>query len=202
MSAPVRNPARPPSPEVVALPLPVDPAEGLLTVVMWSLSSGTLVCAVSGEVDVCTAPWLRDRLLPRIHLAGPDLVVDLAEVRFFGAAGLTVLVEAKAAADASGVGFCVVARTRPVLLPLALTGLDLEFDVHPHIDGVPTRGGVPGQRPSLVAVSLVDRHSQVTAAAEVSRPGRGGSPTRTPGAGAPRPRPTLAASSADLPASA
>ena len=76
MSTLVRNPARSPSPEVL-LPTSVHPPARLLTVAMWPLSTSALVCAVSGEVDLSTAPQLRERLLAQIHLAGPNLVVDL-----------------------------------------------------------------------------------------------------------------------------
>lgn len=107
-------------------------------------------CRLSPCCARCPASWtaplpphLRDRLLGEIGSAGPDLVVDLSEVSFLGAAGLSVLVEAGATAGASGVGLYVVARTRPVLRPLTLTGLDSEFAVFPHVDGVPVRGPRP-----------------------------------------------------------
>lgn len=135
MSADVRSADGPLSPRVV-----VASPRGLLVVAVRPLSALALLCAVSGEVDLSTAPHLRDRLLGQIGVAGPDLVVDLSEVGFLGAAGLTVLVEARAAAAASGVGLCVVARTRPVLRPMAVTGLDIEFDVFPRVDDVPSRG--------------------------------------------------------------
>jgi anti-anti-sigma factor len=120
MSASVRNPAPPLSLDVVLTP-------------------SAAVCAVSGEVDLSTAPELRDRLLAQVSPAGPDVVVDLVEVSFFGAAGLSVLVEVQAAADACGVGFYVVARTRAVLVPLTVTGLDRVLDVHPDVAGVQAR---------------------------------------------------------------
>ncbi|MER5261822.1 STAS domain-containing protein [Actinosynnema sp. NPDC002837] len=142
MAIPVRSPDRSPSPGVV-LPWSELPPARLLTVVTRALSSSTVVCAVSGEVDLWTAPRLRDRLAEQIRPAGPDLVADLGEVVFFGAAGLTVLVEARSAADAAGVRFSLVARTRPVLRPLTITGLHLVFDVYAHVDGVPARGGPP-----------------------------------------------------------
>ncbi|MEU4746174.1 STAS domain-containing protein [Actinosynnema sp. NPDC023658] len=135
MSADARSAARPPSP-AVATPLP----GALLEVAVRPLSPRTLLCAVSGVVDLFTAPHLRDRLLGQIRSGGPDLVVDLGEVGILSAAGLTVLVETRAAAEASGVGLCVVARTRPVLRALAVTGLDVEFEVVPHVDGVPREG--------------------------------------------------------------
>ncbi|PSL57025.1 anti-anti-sigma factor [Saccharothrix carnea] len=145
MASPVRNPARSTSPEVV-IPRSGLPPAHLLTVVTRTLSSSTVVCAVSGEVDLWTAPHLRDRLVEQIRMAGPDLVADLGGVGFLGAAGLTVLVEVRSAAEASGVRFSLVARTRPVLRPLAVTGLHLVFDVYTHVDGVPGRGELQDPR--------------------------------------------------------
>ncbi|MEV8444072.1 STAS domain-containing protein [Actinosynnema sp. NPDC051121] len=145
MAVPVRSPARSPSSGVV-LPRSGPPPARLFSVATRALSSSTVVCAVSGEVDLWTAPRLRERLAKQIRPAGPDLVADLGEVVFFGAAGLTVLVEARSAADASGVRFFLVARTRPVLRPLTVTGLHLVFDVHAHVDGVPARDGPPHHR--------------------------------------------------------
>ncbi|XVV07608.1 STAS domain-containing protein [Actinosynnema sp. CA-248983] len=111
-----------------------------------ALSSSTVVCAVSGDVDLRTAPRLRDRLVAQLRPAGPDLVADLGDVGFLGAAGLTALVAARSAADACGVRFCLVARTRPVLRPLAVTGLLLAFDVYVHVDDAPARGAPPDHR--------------------------------------------------------
>ena len=92
-----------------------------------------VVLAVRGEVDSRTSPLLRDRLLQHLRPACPHLVVDLTEVSFFGAAGLTVLVTVRKAAEAAGVRLCLVAGTRVVLRPLAITGLDELFDVHPDL---------------------------------------------------------------------
>lgn len=150
MSASTRNPVGPSSPETV-LPSSVRPPAPRVAVAVRP-SSCAVVCAVSGEVDLSTTPHLRDRLLGQIRLSGPDLVVDLGEVRFFGAAGLGVLVEVRAAAEASGVGFCVIARTRAVLLPLIVTGLDLVFTVYSDVDGVPARGGSPDRTSGQSAV--------------------------------------------------
>jgi anti-sigma B factor antagonist len=148
MSVHVRNPGRSPAAEI-ALPWAVRPAAPPLTVTIRSLSPSALICAVFGEVDSWTAPRLRDRLVAQVHVGGPDLVVDLGEVGFLGAAGLGVLVEVKIAAEASGVGFCLVARTRPVLRPLTVTGLDLAFEVYPHVDLVPVSGWAPGRWSSV-----------------------------------------------------
>ena len=45
---------------------------------------------------------------------------------------------------ATGSSLCLVARTRVVLLPLTITGLDCEFDIYPELADVPLfLGGGP-----------------------------------------------------------
>jgi anti-anti-sigma factor len=80
-----------------------------------------------------TSTLLKDRLLAHLHDTVPRMIVDLNEVGFFGAAGLTVLATVNEAAAAAGVKLCVVARTRVVLLPLTITGLDSMFQISPDL---------------------------------------------------------------------
>ncbi len=57
---------------------------------------------VSGEVDLETAPHLWDMLNTRLHGGGTKLVVNLADVDFFGATGLRILQRARLLADETG----------------------------------------------------------------------------------------------------
>ena len=122
-------------------PATVLPGKGsgaaLLTVTAKAIWSGAVVISVRGEVDRCTSPLLQDAVLAQLRPAGPSLVIDLTEVGFFGAAGLTVLVTVRQAAVAADVRLRVVARTRVVLLPLTITGLDRMFDIYPELAGGP-----------------------------------------------------------------
>lgn len=80
--------------------------------------------SVTGEVDIATAPTWRSALAPM--LADPTLrllVCDLTGLSFLGAAGVSVLLDTHSALAARGVGLRVVAETRVVLRPLAITGL-------------------------------------------------------------------------------
>lgn len=110
-----------------------QPAEEILTVTECPAPPGAFVVAVHGEVDRSTSPLLCDRLLQHLRPARPRLVVDLTDVSFLGAAGLTVLVTVREAAETAGVRMSLVAGTRVVLRPLAITGLDELFDVCPDI---------------------------------------------------------------------
>lgn len=124
----VRQPSR-----ATAVLSPPRPGAELLTVTARSILSGPVVLAVRGEVDSSTSQQLQDGLLTHLRPTGPLLVIDLTDVSFFGAAGLTVLVNVRDAAVAARGRLCVVARTRPVLLPLMITGLDDLFDIYPDI---------------------------------------------------------------------
>ncbi|HEY0187409.1 MAG TPA: STAS domain-containing protein [Cellulomonas sp.] len=53
---------------------------------------GRTVVHVSGEIDVYTAPTLRERLTALVDQGHADLVVDLTEVRFMDSTGLGLLV--------------------------------------------------------------------------------------------------------------
>jgi anti-sigma B factor antagonist len=121
-----------PPPATTVLP-DLHPDVELLTVTVRPILSGPIVLAVHGEVDSSTSPQLQDGLLAHLRPTGPSLVVDLTDVSFLGAAGLTVLVTVDEAAMAARVRLCVVAHTRPVLRPLRITGLDDRFDLHPDI---------------------------------------------------------------------
>jgi anti-sigma B factor antagonist len=133
-------------------PLPSDgperavavlPSE-LLTVTAQPAPSGVVAVAAHGEVDSWTGSVLQDALLVQLRSAGPELVIDLSDMGFFGAAGLTVLVTVREAAVTAGVRLCLVAHTRVVLLPLTITGLDRVFDIYPSLaDTPPFRGDGP-----------------------------------------------------------
>jgi anti-sigma B factor antagonist len=50
------------------------------------------VVVLQGEIDVHTAPRLRDALMPGIDAGAQAIVIDLSEVSFIDAAGLGVIV--------------------------------------------------------------------------------------------------------------
>ncbi|GHH42530.1 STAS domain-containing protein [Lentzea cavernae] len=92
-------------------------------------SSGAVVVALSGEVDMTNCASLRDQTTEQLW-STHHLVLDLSGVTFLCAAGLTFLVDVSAAARPPGTRLCVVARTRQVRLPLMITGLSGVMDLH------------------------------------------------------------------------
>ena len=84
---------------------------------------GRAVVAVSGEVDVYTAPTLREHLNGRIADGATHLVVDLNDVGFMDSTGLGVLVGGlKRLRQADG-NLQVVCHSEPVLKIFKVTGL-------------------------------------------------------------------------------
>lgn len=107
------------------------PGATRFTVTEQLVRRGSVVVAVFGEVDARSGPVLHTRLQEHVRKAGPDLVVDLTAVSFLSIAGLATLMAVWEATVTAEVEFVVVARTRAVLRPLRLTGLDRKFDVVP-----------------------------------------------------------------------
>ncbi|MDX3663305.1 STAS domain-containing protein [Streptomyces sp. ID05-26A] len=94
---------------------------------------GVTVLAVSGEVDMVSAPALREALVNGLGDGGV-FVVDMSSVTFLGSAGLAVLVEAAKLAQQQSAALKVVATARAVTRPLEATGLGEVFSLHPSVD--------------------------------------------------------------------
>ncbi len=113
---------------MLATPVPgavPEPGRLLAVTAIRGEPSGRVVVQVVGAVDAYTAPLLQLCLESQADQRGlRELVVDLAQVTFLGAAGVTVLVQAHRRCrtrDARLVLRC--AGRRRVLRPLQLTGL-------------------------------------------------------------------------------
>lgn len=84
-------------------------------------ATGLVVVRVAGEIDILGAPLLRQCVDDRLPGACA-FVLDLSGVTFFGAAGISVLVEASAAAERLRVNWAL-ACPPAVLRPLQVTDL-------------------------------------------------------------------------------
>lgn len=92
-----------------------------------------MVVSLTGELDVGTAPELRQRLL-ELHTDGErDLVVDLDGTHVIDEMGLGVLLGGVWRARARGGSFALVCSTDRIREVLALTGMDRAIDVHPSV---------------------------------------------------------------------
>ena len=95
---------------------------------------GWVVLSVSGEVDVATAPRLRERLVDLVTEGNHRIVVDLENVDFLDSTGLGVLVGALKRVRGEGGSLDIVCTHERILKIFSITGLDKVFGLH---DSVP-----------------------------------------------------------------
>ncbi|MHA7651461.1 STAS domain-containing protein [Mycobacterium sp. ML4] len=96
-------------------------------------TDGTAVLAVSGEVDMLSAPQLAEAIHTALGAKPAALVVDLTKVEFLASAGLSVLVNGQAEV-APPTRFAVVADGPATSRPIKLMGIDSLLSLHRTLD--------------------------------------------------------------------
>jgi anti-sigma B factor antagonist len=94
------------------------------------LGGDAYVVSVSGDLDLATAPQLRDELAHAAAEGGTEIVVDLLRVPFVDSVALGVLVEASKRTKARGGVFRVVCDDRRIARIIEITGLDRVLRLH------------------------------------------------------------------------
>jgi anti-sigma B factor antagonist len=116
------------------LPVPAPPFH-----VGVSRSDGRVVIGVEGELDLATAPQLRDSLVALSEEGQTQVVLDLTRLSFIDSTGLSVLVMALNRARADGGSVLLRNPSQSVLRILEITGLVLVFTIE-NKDAVPSAG--------------------------------------------------------------
>ena len=93
------------------------------------LRQGLGLVQVGGEVDIYTAPRLKDEIVALIDEGAANMVVDLSGVTFIDSTALGVLIGGIKRVHTLGGELVMVAESRPVQKILAITGLDKVFIV-------------------------------------------------------------------------
>lgn len=94
----------------------------------------TAVVSVVGTVDFLSSPSLEDGLKACVAEEPAAVVVDLSETEFLTSAGISVLLDARAQAQDSGIGFGVVADAPATSRPITLLGLGEVLNLHADLD--------------------------------------------------------------------
>lgn len=113
-----------------------DPAASVLTITVSRPRVGTVVCTAVGEVDLTTAPALRERLQKATSDGRRHLILNLSGVTFLSAAGVGALVQTWTAQQDRYVMALLMCNSRPVTRVLdALAELHLTppFQRYDHI---------------------------------------------------------------------
>ena len=98
-----------------------------------SVVDGRTVVQVVGEIDVYTAPQLREQLDAEIDAGRYDLVVDLSGVTFMDSTGLGVLVGRLKQIRLNDGSMRLVCAHDRVLKVFVITGLDKVFAIYPTV---------------------------------------------------------------------
>lgn len=96
--------------------------------------SSHTVLEVGGEVDVYTAPKLRERITELLDGGVGAVVIDLGKVDFMDSTGLGVLVGGHRKARAIGASFGVVCGKEALLKIFRITALDQVLPLFPTVD--------------------------------------------------------------------
>jgi anti-sigma B factor antagonist len=113
-------------------------------------SGDCAVLRVAGEVDVYTAPTLRERMLEVAAKGAVHLIVDMGGVDFLDSSGLAALVEARKRLREGGGSLIPVITNPRILRVFEITGLSYALP----------------PRPSVPAAITADPHWSQTAESE------------------------------------
>jgi len=92
------------------------------------------VLAVGGEVDVATAPRLREQLIGLVNQGSHRIVVDLTAVDFLDSTGLGVLVGALKRVRTHDGDLSLVCDEPRILKVFEITGLTKVFAMYADVD--------------------------------------------------------------------
>ena len=92
------------------------------------------VVVVGGEIDVYTAPKLREQLIDLVSSGQYHLVVDMEGVEFLDSTGLGVLVGALKRVRTQEGDLSLVCTEARILKVFEITGLTKVFSIHDSVD--------------------------------------------------------------------
>jgi anti-sigma B factor antagonist len=96
--------------------------------------AGRTVLEIGGEIDVYTAPMLRERLIELAASGANQLVVDLSRVEFLDSTALGVLAGAHRRLRAAAGSLTLVCPHERILKIFRITGLDSVFDIYEDVE--------------------------------------------------------------------
>ena len=94
------------------------------------LASDAYVISLAGEVDLYTAPELKQQLLDVIGQGGKDVFVDFSETTFIDSTTLGVLVGGIKRLRPNGGQLTLVCNDRNITKIFEITGLDKVFPIY------------------------------------------------------------------------
>lgn len=99
------------------------------------------VIEVGGEIDVLTAPKLREAVIDAVGRGRLNLIIDVQKVDFLDSTGLGVLVGALKRVRADGGSLDIVCTHARLLKIFEITGLDKVFGLHESVEAARVAAG-------------------------------------------------------------
>jgi anti-sigma B factor antagonist len=109
-----------------------------LTLTTREAEDGRALVAVGGEIDVYTAPRLRDQISDLVSTGRHHIVIDMEAVEFLDSTGLGVLVGGLKKVRAHNGSLELICTQDRLLKIFRITGLAKVFAIHESADGVGT----------------------------------------------------------------
>jgi len=128
---------------------PVAEDAGHISCTVWTPHGGPVIVTLEGELDIMSAPVLREQLLSLLRPGASQLVVDLSAIRYADASGLAVLLGSQRRAALLGGALRLAAPQPEVTRVLAVTGMSRHFDIYPTV-----QAAIAGQDPAAGAAGL------------------------------------------------
>ena len=108
-----------------------------------TLRDGATVLFLRGEIDVYTAPRLRQSIVDLVEAGTPHIVVDMSRVDFLDSTGLGVLVEGLKRIRSREGTLSIIATQEKILKIFSITGLNKAFPIYRSVEdalGEPVAG--------------------------------------------------------------
>ena len=134
-------------------------------------ANGIRIAELTGDLDIASAPALREHFLSLLRPGSSRLVLDLSKVSFADASGLAVLVNTARRARLLGGFLHLAAASAPVIHVLDITGLHRTFGIFPTVQEAAT--GVRGAQHGTTGAAAGSRTAG-------SQPRPSSTPTRLP----------------------
>lgn len=99
-------------------------------------TGGRTIVSVGGEIDVYTAPKLRDKITELVGAGVYDIVVDMEAVEFLDSTGLGVLVGGLKKVRAHDGSLQLICNQDRLLKIFRITGLAKVFVIHESADAL------------------------------------------------------------------
>jgi anti-sigma B factor antagonist len=145
---------------------------GPMTVAGPTPFDGAVIVALGGDLDIASAPIVRERLLSLLRPGACRLVIDMSAVRYADASGLAVLVNTQRRAVLLGGGLRLAAPSPEVARILIATGLGRHLAAYPTVPaavagrGPDSRTALPWASPAAAGLQTLPAQAQAEPGAE------------------------------------